>query len=80
MEGEQFRRIISAIDYTLEQLRRGPKDKDDKETIRNYELRVESWYKCKFKFCLYAVRCLKSVDKNRAEGYLTDLRQLQDVI
>lgn len=80
MESEQYRRIISAIDYTLEQLRRGPKDKSDRETVNDYEIRVEGWYKCKFKFCLYAVRCLKSVDKNRAEGYLTDLRQLQDII
>lgn len=78
--GDQYKRIVSAIEYTLEQLRRGPKGKDPKETGPGYERRLEIWYTGKFKFCLYAIKCLKTMDAPRAEGFLCDLRQLGDEI
>jgi hypothetical protein len=77
---EQYRRIVSAIEYTLDQLRRGPKGKDAKETAPAYERRLEAWYIGKHKFALYAIRCLKTLDAQRAEGFLCDLRQLGDEI
>lgn len=75
---DQYRRIVSAIEYTLNQLRRGPKGRCDDESADVYEHRVETWYMSKSKFVLYAIKCLKSVDQPRAEGYLLDLRTLGD--
>jgi hypothetical protein len=77
---EQYRRIISAIEYTLDQLRRGPKSREDSEAAEVYAHRVETWYECKSRFCLYAIKCLKTFDLPRAEGYLLDLRTLGDDI
>ena len=75
---EQYRRVVSAIEYTLAQLRAGTRGKEDSENPNEYEIRVESWYTNKYRFALYAIRCLKSMDKQRAEGFLLDLRQLGD--
>lgn len=75
---DQYRRIVSAIEYTLDQLRRGPKARFDGEAADIYEHRVETWYMSKSKFVLYAIKCLKQVDGPRAEGYLLDLRTLGD--
>lgn len=75
---EQYRRVVSAIEYTLDQLRRGPKSREDGEPPGSYERRVETWYECKSRFCLYAIRCLKTFDQPRAEIYLQDLRTIGD--
>lgn len=80
MEQDQYRRVIAAIEYTLEQLRRGPKGKEGDETVSKYGARIEGWYTRKHKFCLYAIRCLKLWDRPRADLYLDDLRQLGDEI
>lgn len=77
---DQYGRIVSAIEYTLDQLRRGPRAKLDEESSSKYMTRCEVWYDHKFKFTLFAIRCLKDVDKGRAETYLNDLRQIRDDI
>ena len=75
---DQYRRIVSAIEYTLDQIRSGPKTKEIGEGPTAYERRVELWYTCKYKFALYAIKCLKSIGKEKAEVFLLDLRQLGD--
>ena len=80
MSREQFLRISSAIEYTLDQLRRGPRGREQFEPTFKYENRCEVFFEHKHRFCLFAIRCLKQIDKNKAEGYLADLRQLGDEI
>jgi|694.fasta_scaffold05059_19 hypothetical protein len=80
MDRDQFARITSAIEYTLDQLRRGPKSRQDDERPSAYEDRCHSFYDAKYRFCLFAIRCLKQVDKMKAELYLDDLRQLRELI
>lgn len=75
---EQYSRIVSAIEYTMDQIRRGPKSMEETENPATYEQRIETWYMCKHRFCLYAIKCLKTLDKGRAENYLIDLRNLGD--
>lgn len=77
---DQHMRITSAIEYTLADLRRGPKPKCDSESTDRYSKRCLSYFNHKFKFCLYAIRCLKTFDKEQAEAYLSDLRQLREGI
>jgi hypothetical protein len=78
--GDQYGRICSAIEYTLEQLRKGPTDRQGHESDGDFEWRFTSWYDCKHRFVLYAIKCLKSMDKARADVYLDTLRQLGDEI
>lgn len=80
MDRDQFQRISSAIEYTLEQLRRGPRAKGEDERTKHYEERANSFYDAKYRFCLFAIRCMKQLDKGKAELYLDDLRQLRDLI
>lgn len=77
---EQFFRISSAIEYTLDQLRRGPKARHEGEPLTVYQRRAEQYFDHKHRFCLFAIKCLKQMDKNKAEVYLADLRQLGDDI
>ncbi len=80
MANEQYGRILSAIEYTLEQLKRGPRDRGDHEKADAYEQRVETWYKHKHRFVLFAIKCIKQTDDFRARQYLTDLRAIRDKI
>lgn len=77
---EQYRRIVSAIEQTLEQMRQGPKTKGDKERLDSYERRVELWYQHKHKFLLFAVKCVREVDQNQAKEYLNQLRRIRHEI
>lgn len=76
----QYNRIVSAIEYTISELKRGPKDRQDGESTSVYEQRCEVWYDHKYRFSLFACRCLRDMDKTRAEGYLADLRQIRELI
>lgn len=73
---EQYRRIVSAIEHTLEQMREGPKSRGDKERTDAYERRVESWYATKHTFVLFAVKCIREVDELKAKDYLDRLRRI----
>lgn len=77
---EQYGRILSAIEYTLEQMKRGPRDRGERENADAYEQRVELWYKHKHKFVLFAIKCIKPTDQHRAKAYLNDLRRVRDSI
>lgn len=78
MGNEQYVRMLSAVEYTISQLQRGPKDRGDKESARTYEHRVEIWYKHKVRFVLFAIKCIKPTDEHRANEYLQELRRLKD--
>lgn len=80
MKKEQYGRILSAIEYTLEQMKRGPKDRGNKESADAYEQRVEVWYKHKHRFVLFAIKCVKQTDQLRAKDYLNELRRVRDSI
>lgn len=80
MSKEQYGRILSAIEYTLEQMKRGPRDRGSKEHADAYEQRVELWYKHKHKFVLFAIKCIKPTDQHRAKQYLNELRRVRDSI
>lgn len=80
MSKEQYGRILSAIEYTLEQMKRGPKDRGSREAVDAYEQRVESWYRSKHRFVLFAIKCIKQTDEHRAKQYLTELRRIRDTI
>lgn len=77
---EQYGRILSAIEYTLEQMKRGPRDRGGHEKTDAYEQRVEAWYRHKHKFVLFAIKCIKPTDEFRAKQYLTELRRIRDGI
>lgn len=77
---EQYRRIVSAADHTLEQMREGPKNRGDKERVDAYERRVELWYQHKHKFVLFAVKCIREVDEQLATEYLNKLRRIRHEI
>lgn len=76
----QYSQVVNAIDAMLEQLRRGPKLREESETVSAYARRCEVWYDTKYRFCLFGIKCLKQMDKGRAEVFLNDLRQLKDCI
>lgn len=78
MRGEQYKRILSAIEYTLEQLRAGPKARGEHENVISYEQRVESWYRSKQTFVLFSVRIVRSVDEQKARSYLNELRRIRE--
>ena len=80
MSKEQYGRILSAIEYTLEQMKRGPRDRGNRENADAYEQRVELWYKHKHKFVLFAIKCIKPTDQHRAKQYLNELRRVRDSI
>lgn len=80
MADEQYGRILSAIEYTLEQMKRGPRDRGERESADTYEQRVELWYKHKHKFALFAIKCLKTSDHLRAKQYLNELGRVRDSI
>ena len=80
MTSEQYGRILSAIEYTLEQMKRGPKDRESRESADAYEQRVEIWYRHKHRFVLFAIKCIKGTDERRAKGYLSELRRVRDSI
>lgn len=80
MVDEQYGRILSAIEYTLEQMKRGPKDRGNREDADAYEQRVDLWYKHKHKFVLFAIKCIKQTDQLRAKQYLNELRRVRDSI
>lgn len=80
MSKEQYGRILSAIEYTLEQMKRGPKDRGERESADLYEQRVESWYRGKHRFVLFAIKCIKQTDQFRAKQYLSELRRIRDTI
>lgn len=80
MQSEQYGRILSAIEYTLEQMKRGPRDRGERETADAYEQRVEIWYKHKHRFALFAIKCIKQTDQHRAKQYLNELRRVRDFI
>jgi hypothetical protein len=80
MADEQYGRILSAIEYTLEQMKRGPKDRGSREGADAYEMRVELWYKHKHRFALFAIKCLKETEPHRAKAYLNELRRVRDSI
>jgi hypothetical protein len=78
MRGEQYKRILGAIEYTLDQLRAGPKARDEHEKEASYEQRVEGWYRSKQVFVLFSIRIVKTVDEQKAKGYLNDLRRIRE--
>lgn len=78
MRGEQYRRILGAIEYTLDQLRAGPKARQEHEKEAYYEQRVESWYRSKQVFVLYSIRIVRTVDEQKAKGYLNELRRIRE--
>ena len=80
MAEEQYGRILNAIEYTLEQMKRGPRDRGEREALDVYEQRVELWYKHKHKFVLFAIKCIKPTDAHRAKNYLHELRRVRDSI
>jgi|688.fasta_scaffold2383838_2 hypothetical protein len=80
MADNQYGRICSAIEYAMERLRKGPKERMSDETERQYEIRITTWYDSKHRFLLFGIRCLRGLDKARADYYLTELRQLEDEI
>lgn len=80
MNKEQYGRILSAIEYTLEQMKRGPRDRGTGEHADSYEQRVDLWYKHKHKFVLFAIKCIKPSDAHRARVYLNELRAVRDSI
>lgn len=76
----QYKRILSAIEFTLDQMRDGPKDKGSREKLDAYEQRVEAWYSSKHRFVLYAIKCIREVDEHRAKDYLYQLKRLRQEI
>lgn len=80
MMNEQYKRILSAIEYTLEQMKRGPKDRGERESADAYEQRVDIWYKHKHRFVLFAIKCIKPTDAHRAKAYLNELRTVREYI
>ena len=80
MAGQQYKRILSAIEYTLEQMRDGPKDQGARENLDAYEQRVEAWYSSKHRFVLFAVKCVREVDELRAKDYMQQLKRLRHEI
>jgi hypothetical protein len=80
MGKEQYGQVLTAIEYTLDQLRRGPKDRDKNENAKAYEQRVETWYKHKHRFVLFCIKAIRDIDSVRAKSYLNELRNLRDRI
>lgn len=78
MRGEQYKRILSAIEYTLEQLRAGPKARGEHENFTSYEQRVESWYRSKQTFVLFSIRIVRGVDESKARSYFNELRRIRE--
>lgn len=76
----QHKRVISAIEYTLEQMRQGPRLRGEHENSDAYEQRVQGWYKSKHCFVLFAIRCIKPVDEHQARKYLGELHRISDKI
>lgn len=77
---EQYKRIVSAIEHTLDQMREGPKVKGDRERVDAYEKRVEDWYAHKHTFVLFAVKCVREVDEAQAKDYMIQLRRIRHEI
>lgn len=80
MAQQQYKRILSAIEFTLEQMREGPSEKGTREKLDAYEQRVEAWYSSKHRFVLYAIKCVREVDEHRAKDYLHQLKRLRHEI
>jgi hypothetical protein len=74
---EQYQRIVSAVEYTLSQMRDGPKERGNRETGDAYEQRIELWYKHKHKFALFCIKCIRHADEHRATSYLHELRRIR---
>lgn len=80
MEQNQYKRILSAIEYTLDQMQKGPAPKGAHEKLDVYAQRFETWYQHKRKFAIFAIKCLRQVDSDRAKLCLTKLRRVEDRI
>lgn len=80
MNSDQHKRVISAIEYTLEQMRNGPRLRSEHENADAYEQRVEGWYRSKHCFVLFAIRCIKNADEHQARKYLGDLYRISEKI
>jgi hypothetical protein len=81
MIDEQFTRIVSAIEFTLHQMRDlGPKPRGEEEFYMAYKTRVENWYKHKQLFLLFAVKCLRHWDKRLAAEYLAQLKKITEEV
>lgn len=75
---QQYGRIVSAIEETLDQLREGPRSQFRGEREHNYRARIENYYTHKIRFVLYGIKCLKQIDVERAQGYLRELRRFRE--
>lgn len=73
----QYQRILSAIEYTLSQMREGPKERAGSESLDAYEQRVELWYRHKHKFALFCIRCIRETDEFRSTMYLQELKRIR---
>jgi hypothetical protein len=77
---QQYGRIVSAIEFTLDQLREGPRVQARGEREPLYRARIENYYTHKIRFVLYGIKCLKPLDMDRAQGYLRELRRLKETM
>ena len=80
MSQGQYKRIVSAIEFSLDQMQKGPTPKSEHEKLDVYAQRFETWYQHKRKFVIFAIKCLRQMDSNRAKLYLTQLRRVEDRI
>lgn len=78
MQLAQYGRVVSAIEVTMEDLRRGPRPRRTKEGVDVWKARVDNYYLHKHKFVLFAIRCLKQFDEDRARRYLHELRRWRE--
>lgn len=76
MTKEQYVRVVSAIEYTLSQLRTGPKGREPYEKVEDYEMHVDGFYKHKIAFMAYAIRYLRTYSRDEAQHYISELKKL----